>query len=59
MISMRPRAFKHDIGYACSASVLGAGTHAEAGRASSTLHSAIPRYRVWAVCDFENHASAR
>jgi RimJ/RimL family protein N-acetyltransferase len=51
MIAARPRGFKCDLGYVLAPAHWGQGITAEAGRAVV--------YRVWAVCDVENRASAR
>ena len=60
MISIRPRGFKHDIGYVLARPYWGRGLMPEAGRAIIDLAFSDPVVRrVWAVCDFENSASAR
>ena len=60
MIAARPRGFKCDLGYVLARAYWGNGYVAEAGRAVVDLALADPAmYRVWAVCDVENHASAR
>jgi ribosomal-protein-alanine N-acetyltransferase len=60
MIAARPRGFKCDLGYVLAPAHWGQGITAEAGRAVVDLAFADPAvYRVWAVCDVENRASAR
>ena len=60
MIGMRPRAFKHDIGYVLARPYWGKGIMSEAARTIVELAFTDPAvYRVWAVCDIDNAASAR
>lgn len=60
MIGIRPRGYKNDLGYVLARAYWGRGLMAEAGRAIVELAFTDPAvYRVWAVCDADNHASAR
>src|SRR5690349_4687178 len=60
MIAVRPNGHKPDLGYVLARSHWGRGLMAEAGRAVVDLALSDPAvYRVWAVCDVENYASAR
>jgi RimJ/RimL family protein N-acetyltransferase len=60
MIAIRPRGYKNDIGYVLARTHWGRGLMGEAGRAIVELAFTDPAvYRVWAVCDVDNHASAR
>ena len=60
MIGLRPRGSKADIGYVLARPHWGRGLMTEAGRAIVDLAFADPAvYRVWAVCDADNAASAR
>jgi RimJ/RimL family protein N-acetyltransferase len=60
MIGMRPRGFKHDIGYVLARSHWGRGLMSEAATAIVALALTDPAcYRVWALCDADNRASAR
>ena len=60
MIAARPHGFKCDLGYVLARPYWGQGIVAEAGRAVVDLALAdADVYRVWAVCDVDNHASAR
>lgn len=60
MIGLRPRGHKPDIGYVLSRRYWGQGLMPEA--AAALVHMAFRDpsvYRVWALCDVENRASAR
>lgn len=60
MIGARPRGFKTDIGYVLARPHWGQGIMTEAARVIVDLAFTDPAvHRVWAVCDFDNHASAR
>jgi len=60
MIAIRPAGHKSDLGYVIGRKYWGQGLTTEAGRAIIDLAFSDPAvYRVWAVCDVENHASAR
>jgi RimJ/RimL family protein N-acetyltransferase len=60
MIAVRPNGFKHDIGYVLARSRWDRGITTEAARAIVDLSLSDPQvYRVWAVCDVDNKASAR
>jgi len=60
MIDIRPRGFKADTGYVLATRHWGQGYAAEALRALiEWAFSQGKIYRVWAVCDVENKASAR
>jgi len=60
MIAIRPNGHKADLGYVLARTHWGQGLMAEAGRAVVDVAFRDPGvYRVWAVCDVENHASAR
>lgn len=59
-IAIRPDGFKANIGYVLARPFWGQGLMPEAGRA--LLDQALQFHelqRVWAVCDVDNHASAR
>lgn len=60
MIGLRPRTHTADIGYVLARRYWGRGLMPEA--ATAVVELALGRLaiqRVWAVCDVENHASAR
>lgn len=60
MIEMRINDFKADVGYVLSRRYWGKGIAAEALR--SLVEWALSQkaiYRVWALCDVDNHSSAR
>ena len=60
MIAVRPRGHMADIGYVLARRLWGRGIVAEAARAIVDAALRDPKiYRVWAVCDVENRASAR
>ncbi len=60
MIACRVRGHAADIGYVLSRGYWGRGYVTEAGKAIVDWASALESiYRVWAVCDVENKASAR
>jgi RimJ/RimL family protein N-acetyltransferase len=60
MIAIRPAGHKPDLGYVLARAYWGRGLMTEAGRAIIELAFSDPRvHRVWAVCDVDNHASAR
>jgi ribosomal-protein-alanine N-acetyltransferase len=60
MVGIRPRGFKHDMGYVLARPHWGRGFMTEAGRAIVDLAlSDTAVHRVWAVCDVDNRASAR
>lgn len=60
MIGLRARAAMADMGYVLARRYWGRGLMTEAATAIVTLALGNPMvYRVWAVCDVENHASAR
>jgi RimJ/RimL family protein N-acetyltransferase len=60
MVGMRPRGHKPDIGYVMTRRHWGQGLMPEAAAAVVDLAFGDPAvYRVWAVCDVDNHASAR
>src|SRR5688572_56000 len=60
MIGVRLHGFKPDIGYVLARPYWGRGLMVEAGHAIVDLAFMDPGvYRVWAVCDAENRASAR
>jgi len=60
MIEARIDASRAELGYALARPFWGQGFATEAVRAVVDLALAHPTiYRVWAVCDLENHASAR
>jgi len=60
MIELRLEAYKADIGYVLARKFWGLGYMAEALRAGINWCFERPEiYRVWAVCDTENIASAR
>lgn len=60
MIDMRPHGHKADVGYVLARPFWGRGYTTEALRALMDYAFKNPRtYRVWAVCDVENVASAR
>jgi RimJ/RimL family protein N-acetyltransferase len=60
MVALRPRGFKHDLGYVLARPYWGRGIMTEAARAMVNLSLEDPQVRrVWAVCDVDNTASAR
>ena len=60
MISLRPSDFQASIGYVLGRPWWGQGFMAEAARAVVEAALAVPAIcRVWAICDYENLASAR
>lgn len=60
MMGLRPRGFKADVGYVLARRFWGRGYAAEALRPIVGWALAQPGvYRVWALCDVENRASAR
>jgi RimJ/RimL family protein N-acetyltransferase len=60
MIELRPNGHMADVGYVLSRSEWGKGYMTEALTAVVTMALALDGcYRVWAVCDVENGASAR
>lgn len=60
MISLRPRDFQASVGYVIARPWWGQGLMPEVARAVVEAALAEPAiYRVWAVCDEENLASAR
>lgn len=60
MIELRPAGFKAEIGYVMARAHWGHGIMTEAARSIVRWALAQPEiYRVWAVCDVENIASAR
>lgn len=60
MVAMRVRDFKADVGYVFARRWWGAGFATEALRPLVAWALGQPRiYRVWAMCDVENAASAR
>jgi ribosomal-protein-alanine N-acetyltransferase len=60
MVGARPRGHMADIGYVLARRLWGRGIVAEAARAVVETAFRDPNvYRVWAVCDVENRASAR
>jgi RimJ/RimL family protein N-acetyltransferase len=60
MISIRPDAWRVDLGYVLGRKFWGRGYMTEAVRAVVDYALAEPEvFRVWAVCDVENEASAR
>ncbi len=60
MIELRNNAFKAELGYVLARAYWGRGFMAEAGQAVVEWALAQPDlYRVWAVCDVDNLASAR
>ena len=59
-LEMRVLLFRADLGYALSRPYWGKGYATEAAQAVVDWAMAQPElYRVWAVCDVDNHASAR
>jgi ribosomal-protein-alanine N-acetyltransferase len=58
-IACRVRGHAADIGYALARAYWGAGYATEAGRAVVAWAAGLEGYRIWAVCDIENLASAR
>jgi RimJ/RimL family protein N-acetyltransferase len=60
MIALRRRGHKADFGYVLARRLWGRGYMTEALRAVLAFAFTLPGlYRVWAVCDVENAASAR
>ena len=60
MITLRPQKHRAEIGYVLARSAWGHGYMPEAAQALGDWVLAQPEiYRFWAVCDIENHASAR
>ena len=60
MMGLRPRGFKADVGYVLARRSWGRGFAAEALRPIIGWALAQPGvYRVWALCDVDNAASAR
>lgn len=60
MFAIRPEGFKHNLGYVLGRRYWGQGLIVEAGRPIIELAFSDPAvYRVWAICDVDNHASAR
>jgi len=60
MIELRPKVFKAEIGYVLARAYWGRGLMAEAAQTVVEWALAQPNiYRVWAVCDVDNPASAR
>jgi len=60
MIAIRPAGHKPDLGYVLARAHWRRGLMTEAGRAIVDLAFSDPHvYRIWAVCDVDNHASAR
>lgn len=60
MLGLRPRGFKADVGYALARRFWGQGFAAEALRPVVGWALAQPGvFRVWALCDVDNRASAR
>jgi ribosomal-protein-alanine N-acetyltransferase len=60
MIEIRPEGFKADVGYAVGRAYGGKGYGTEVLRALLVWAMDDPSiYRVWAVCDVDNIASAR
>ena len=60
MMGLRPRGFKADVGYVFARRFWGRGFAAEALKPIVEWALAQPGvYRVWALCDVENRASAR
>jgi RimJ/RimL family protein N-acetyltransferase len=60
MIEIRLDSFKAEVGYGMGRAYWGKGYMTEALRALITWALAQPRiYRVWAICDVDNLASAR
>lgn len=59
-IALRPQGHKANIGYVLARPFWGQGLMPEAGRALlSEARHVGGLHRVWAVCDVDNHASAR
>lgn len=59
-IELRINDYKADVGYVLARTEWGRGYMTEALKAVSDYAFSLPRiYRVWAVCDIENKASAR
>lgn len=60
MIALRVQVYKADLGYVLARPYWGQGIVAEAAQAIVNWALAQPEiYRVWAVCDVDNPASAR
>jgi [ribosomal protein S5]-alanine N-acetyltransferase len=60
MVGLRPRGFKADVGYVLARRWWGRGFAAEALRPVVEWALSQPGvYRVWALCDVDNRASAR
>ncbi len=60
MITCRPERYKADIGYVLARAYWGNGYMSEAVHAVVDRTLADPNiFRVWAVCDVDNHGSAR
>ena len=60
MVELRPAGFKAEIGYVLARPQWGRGIMTEAARCVVDWALSQPEiYRVWAVCDVENVASAR
>jgi len=60
MVALRIEEYKANLGYLLARPYWGQGYMTEAVQALVDLVLAQPEiYRVWAVCDIENHASAR
>ena len=60
MLGLRPRGFKAEVGYVLARGFWGRGLAAEALRPVVAWALARPEiFRVWALCDVDNRASAR